>query len=291
MYFVRVMGVFIRYINNRDLAAENIMTAWIRHRFVLDCNPGGASGLVSRLRAAGLQLPVRSALRVADDLLKIRGALPGEFTVDLRQSRRYTKVFDFDHACPPAAACSECERSAYVTARVKRLLVSLGHPRRYAINRDPDDQGSCTHLMMVGGVWLNGRQYKQGCHVEYLPRVALRHNRDGPGGSEGSSTSHKVGLVHMFYTFTMMGYAASGLAKQATFAAITDCPLVSPKVRSLYFIDAPSERLYPKFRFVLTDAHSLIHVDSITAKVMVVPHFDRDLRSTQSCGIPMWRAL
>ena len=36
----RAMGYFIRFINNRDLAAENIMTAYCRLRLMLDSHPG-----------------------------------------------------------------------------------------------------------------------------------------------------------------------------------------------------------------------------------------------------------
>jgi hypothetical protein len=38
------------------------------------------------------------------------------------------------------------------------------------------------------------------------------------------------------------------------------------------------------------NVHTLIHVDSITSKVMFVPHFDKDKKTEQMCAIPMWRA-
>ena len=36
--------------------------------------------------------------------------------------------------------------------------------------------------------------------------------------------------------------------------------------------------------------HTLIHVDSITSRVMLVPHFDRSKKDSQMCVIPMWKA-
>jgi len=62
------MGWLIRFIHNRDLAAEGIMTAYVRHRVVLSVLPGTLESLGIRLKEAGLSLPVRSILSLASEV-------------------------------------------------------------------------------------------------------------------------------------------------------------------------------------------------------------------------------
>jgi hypothetical protein len=64
----RTVGHFIRFVHNRDLAVENIVTAYVRHRVVLDNVPGAASDFRERTFAEGLLLPVRSLLESATDI-------------------------------------------------------------------------------------------------------------------------------------------------------------------------------------------------------------------------------
>lgn len=88
----RAMGHFIRFINNRDLAAENIMTAYARQRVILDSAPGTIGALNARLHDLHLDLPKRSALVLAADLKKSFGSVAGEFTVTVTPSRRNSQV-------------------------------------------------------------------------------------------------------------------------------------------------------------------------------------------------------
>jgi hypothetical protein len=84
----RCMGYFIRFIHNRDLAAENIMTAYCRSRFILDAYPGAVFSLLAKVKALGLQLPKRSTITSAAEILKIRGDLPGDFKVSVKPTKR-----------------------------------------------------------------------------------------------------------------------------------------------------------------------------------------------------------
>ena len=63
----RTMGYFIRFIHNRDLAAENIVTAYTRFRYLL--HAASAAGRIESLHAkiskTGLELPRRSMLQQA----------------------------------------------------------------------------------------------------------------------------------------------------------------------------------------------------------------------------------
>jgi hypothetical protein len=51
------MGYLIRHIHNRDLATENIMTAYVRLRFILAKYPSTINKMISRFKAAGMSLP------------------------------------------------------------------------------------------------------------------------------------------------------------------------------------------------------------------------------------------
>lgn len=53
----RTMGYLIRHIHNRDLAAENIMTAYVRLRFILKTYPQTINNMVSRFTLDGMSLP------------------------------------------------------------------------------------------------------------------------------------------------------------------------------------------------------------------------------------------
>jgi hypothetical protein len=65
----RCAGYLIRFIHNRDLAAENIMTAAVRMRSVVDCAPGGVHALREKIRDAGYALPQLSMLHTADEIV------------------------------------------------------------------------------------------------------------------------------------------------------------------------------------------------------------------------------
>jgi hypothetical protein len=45
------MGYFIRFIKNRDLATEDIITTYIRSRFILEFPSGAVESLLRRLEA------------------------------------------------------------------------------------------------------------------------------------------------------------------------------------------------------------------------------------------------
>ena len=113
------MGYFIRFIHNRDLAAENIMTAYSRFRVILDSPPAFVFNLLKRLRQQGHSMPARSMLTTADELRAMRGQLPGEYGLDLRPSRRNSRQLEFTNV----------PRDLY--SAMRRLFASLGYPSSY----------------------------------------------------------------------------------------------------------------------------------------------------------------
>jgi hypothetical protein len=84
----RMMGYFIRFVHNRDLACENICTAYLRMRYLLDRKPGSIAALLDRLSAANIPLPKTSMLRKADEIRGRRPGFPGEHLVVTVPSQR-----------------------------------------------------------------------------------------------------------------------------------------------------------------------------------------------------------
>jgi hypothetical protein len=112
------------------------------------------------------------------------------------------------------------------------------------------------------------------------------HHNAAPGiagGWDGSATSHHVATINMFYQTT------TTLGDVQIFASVSVRPIVS-KLRSMHIINTVrADRRKRGFRFVHDHAvHAFIHVDSITAKVMFVPHFKTG--ETHMCAVRMWEA-
>lgn len=66
------MGHFIRHIHNRDLASENIMTAYVRLQVMMASAPGSIKALLARLKDAGLDLGAdrRSHITLATEVMQ-----------------------------------------------------------------------------------------------------------------------------------------------------------------------------------------------------------------------------
>jgi len=86
----RCMGHFIRFIHNRDLAAESISYAYTRQLFIFSAPPGFLQDLSSRLKDV-LRLPNHSTLALASDVKGLHASLPGEYGLHVRTSRRNTR--------------------------------------------------------------------------------------------------------------------------------------------------------------------------------------------------------
>ena len=140
-------------------------------------------------------------------------------------------------------------------------------------------------IMLVGGVTLNGRSYRQGDTCEFLPQVSVRR-RDN---SQGSSQSHLIGRINMMYRVPMR--KGNDEFSSEVFVSITTID-ISAKERSMYITQNVDRQVGSDgFKFVHDHlAHTLVHVDSITSKLMLTPHYDPGLRDTLMCGIRMWHA-
>jgi hypothetical protein len=263
------MGYIIRFIHNRDLAAENIMTAYCRLRLVLDSPPRSISDIMEKLSRIDARLPYDSMLSISRETTRIRAGLPGEYSYSIQASRRcsarraYTDV-PTEHKC--------------ITVCVKKVLLSLKYTSTYV----PKPDTLCE--LLISGIRINGRLFKQGDHCEYLPRVVPRGNVPGVvGGLLGSSTSHLIGTVGLFYRFEM-----DGGPSPAVFVSVTP-RLIKEKERSMYIIEGVIDDTRIRgFEHVHTKLLHFMHIDSITAKVKLVPHYDLAKRTAFMCAIPMW---
>ena len=99
----------------------------------------------------------------------------------------------------------------------------------------------------------------------------------------------------MFYTFPMAKFTnhvrfPEDHLGNHTFVAIKDRP-VKRKIRSMYIVDSVREDTTMRgFKYEHLSTHTLIYIDSITAKVKLVPHYDDSKKNELMCGIPMWEA-
>ena len=116
-------------------------------------------------------------------------------------------------------------------------------------------------VVLKSGVRINGRLFRQGDHCEYLPKVPRRHNQQGPGGALGSSESHLIGTAGLFYKFDMVGGDTP-----ATFVSIKPRPLVG-RDKSMYLVNTVcDDTSVSGFSYIHMEEHTLLHLDSITAK-------------------------
>ena len=111
---VRCMGFLIRFIHNRDLAAENIMTANCRLRAVLNSPPDVVKSLLHRMQSRGVSVPNNSIMKILADTKT--ASRPGNTEVVLVRSRRNLK---------------QVQLSADFMEKAKPVYTLGGHVRRF----------------------------------------------------------------------------------------------------------------------------------------------------------------
>lgn len=255
----RCMGYYIRFIHNRDLAYENMARAVVRSRFLLDAPPGALQGILGRLSAAGLPSPSLSLITSAADLRVARGALPGEGKAEFKPSRR---------------------NSVNLNQEDKGMIFSNALLRKLDLPLSAIGPGKA----LIAGVRLNGRPYKQGDHCEYIPLVRPRHNLAGPGGLEGSDSSRRIATINMFYAFEIENQATLHLVD------LTDIPVEAHYRKMSIVSSVRAQRRLPGFDFA-HGSGTLIHIDAMSAKIMLVPHFEESQKDTMMIAIPIWEAV
>jgi hypothetical protein len=159
----RMMGYYIRFVHNRDLACENICTAYVRMRFLLDRKPGSIASLLGRLHEANVQLPANSMLQEAAKLRGSRPGLPGEHLVVPVPSRRNTRALPVS-----------CDDHAAVTSA---LTLLINHIRRRKQSQHPGERmlllmGPATAISrMINGITHLLRMFWFHAHLLCFVRI------------------------------------------------------------------------------------------------------------------------
>ena len=150
----------------------------------------------------------------------------------------------------------------------------------------PSDDTSIEVACMLAGVYLNGREYKRGNYCEYLPYVRPRGNLPAVAGGElGSSASYLLARIECFYVFRVAD-------QMIALAQITDLPVLG-NVRSLRIVQRLTHPIRKGFEDFWHIRHAapadvlIIHIDSITHKMFLAPHFDEP---SKMCAMRVWEA-
>ena len=132
-----MMGYLIRFIHNRDLAVENICTAYVRTRLLLTTHPDVLASIRSRFEERGYQLPNPSIIFMPEHTAS---QLSGYFGMDLLPTRRNSETIDMTDTRQLQRVHSICARRAGVLQK-------------------PQNVKEC--LLQIKGVVLNGHAIKQ----------------------------------------------------------------------------------------------------------------------------------
>lgn len=131
-----MMGHLIRFIHNRDLAVENICTAYVRTRLLLSTHHDVIASIKSRFKVQGCKLPSPSILFMPEQTAY---QLSGYFGVNLLPSRRNSRITDMT--------------GTRQLRQINALCTSRG------ILKKPHNEKEC--LQQIKGVVLNGHAIKQ----------------------------------------------------------------------------------------------------------------------------------
>ena len=132
-----MMGHLIRFIHNRDLAVENICTAYIRTRLLLSTHPDVIASIKSRFEEQGYKLPSPSIIFMPE---QTAFQLSGYFGMNLLPSRRNSRIIDMTYTRQ--------------MQRIHSLCAS-----RTGVLQKPHNEKEC--LLQIKGVVLNGHAIKQ----------------------------------------------------------------------------------------------------------------------------------
>ena len=112
----RCMGWLVRFVHNRDLVVENIVNAYARQSIILACPNNDLRQTLANMEDANITLPLGSMFRLASSIEEAKRALPGAYEVDVRESRRNTKVLQ------------EADIDADLKIQLRRICARLNFP-------------------------------------------------------------------------------------------------------------------------------------------------------------------
>jgi hypothetical protein len=254
------MGLFVRFIHNRDKAIENIKTAYCRMLVVFATPSPLVTSLRQKVSRKGIRLPPTSFINVilqSDDM----DNRPGRNVVFVKPSRRNSTLFLMG---------DEFSR------RLRRDLPAAVF-EGLKIRVDPHAQ----HKMLTAGVKINGRPIKVNSVVGWVPHVQRPRGRQQESVSPFNNCH--IGVVKGFYY--MVKEKVDEDFREKVLLIEVEKLKVTGRQRSLYILKTPfgedGEGPSPQVSTQLVDA------DSIVSKVKLVRHMDTS-ESSLICGIVMW---
>ena len=131
------MGHFVRFIHNRDLAAESISYAYTRQMFILSAPPGHLQGLSARLDGL-FKVPNHSSIAIANEIKALHASLPGEYGLQVCASKRNNRM----------RLLSRDEYSC-----IKSILDKLREKNWFKWNMPNAEQAA--HVIMTAGTMIN----------------------------------------------------------------------------------------------------------------------------------------
>ena len=227
------MGWLVRFIHNRDLAVENIVTAYIRQCMVMSAPVRAHEELFEKVTLGSIRLSPGSLLMLATEIPR---STPGMFEVSVERTKRNSSTV---RSLPDS-----------VQLQIKALC-SAASP---ALRAPRFSEGV---VQMDKGVSINGRSYHKGVFCEVVQRI--------PRSQSAAANAPRffcVGVIDLFYVVK----CGTGTAMpDEVFVVVREVEVLG-KYRSLYIRKRPTEDDPPL-------PVRIIHVDSITRRIHFVPHF------------------
>jgi hypothetical protein len=167
------MGWLVRFVKNRDMAVENMVSCLSRQSALAELPPGVVACIRNRLKASNIKLPPTSLLKEAAETLADRGCVPGSYQVSTQHTRYNSRRLPK----PPSQ----------LIVAVRKMCNDL------QLNFRTYDKTFTKK--MSAGVKINGRPYDAGSHCEISSPI-----RRGDSERAGDASTFKVATIHVFYS-------------------------------------------------------------------------------------------
>lgn len=141
----RCVGWLIRFIHNRNLATENIVTACSRSAALGQVPAQVIASLVKRVEVSGANFPDRSLLNAASKVVESKGPGAGMFCIAVKRTRRNSR-----NTIPTARLLEEFSRS---TGQLGLRQTARNIISSYAL---------------TAGVRINNREWKTDAHAAFM---------------------------------------------------------------------------------------------------------------------------
>lgn len=271
----RTVGWVIRHVQNRDLAVENICRTLSRRLYVASQPVGVRQRMLLKMGKLGISLHQLSCLKTTDDFMADKGDTPGDFTVQVKSTRRNT---------------TSLRMTSEQKTKVEELCrkYSLGQPQ---FDIDPDSSQS-----MSAGIRINGRPYSSGDFIEYRENVSTHLVRTRQLGVDLDDYL-KIAIIDRFHIVRTNKGCSRPVTADVVFVSLQVPPdeyIVSRQCEEgIYELHKNVLRIHRDANDSNQPSHGfttqIIHIDRVAAKIHTVSHWDESV-DNMVCGIRVWHA-